>query len=68
MSVLVEQTPDGKSLVPSVSKKKWTGNAIVFASSLNSEYDKVAQLMHPEDSAFKPDIPWIVVTIVNCNS
>jgi hypothetical protein len=68
MSILVEQTRNGKSVVPTVSKQNWTGKAMEFASSLNLETDKVVQLMHPEDSVFKPDIPWVVLTVVNCNS
>ena len=67
MSVLAEQTPDGKSLVPTVSKGNWTHKAIDFASSLNLECDKVVQLMHPEDCAFKPNISWIVLTVANRN-
>lgn len=68
MLVLAEQTTDIKSSVRTVSKVNWTNEAIDFARSLNLECDKVVQLMHPEGSAFKPDIPWIVLTVVNCNS
>jgi len=68
LSVLTEQTPDGKSSVPTVSKVNWTDEAMDFCKSLNLECDKVIQLMHPEDSAFKPDIPWVMLTVKNCNS
>ena len=56
-------TAEDKHTLPAITMLGWTEAAIKFAASLGLQCNKIVQLMHPEDSNYKPDVPWVVVTV-----
>jgi hypothetical protein len=63
LAVLTEVTAQGKHAVPSISMRRWHDAATNLVESLGMECSSVTKLMHPEGSSFKPDSPWVLVTV-----
>ena len=55
MSVLTEQTPDGKQTLHSINATSWSEAATEFTTALGLACNRVIKLKHPEGSTYKPD-------------
>ena len=62
LSVLSEQTPDGKQTLPSINATNWSEAATEFAVTLGLACSSVIKLRHPEGSTYKPNTPWVLAT------